>query len=47
MARRYHLKAILAIALALASYGFLKNAAHHAIALANPNARTEISRLAE
>ena len=49
MARRNHLNAILAIALALASYGFLKNAAHRAIASANPNpgARTEISRLAE
>ena len=47
MARRNRFYAILAIALALASYGFLKNAAHRAIASANPNARSEISRLAE
>jgi ubiquinone/menaquinone biosynthesis C-methylase UbiE len=47
MARRNHLNAILAIALVLASYGFLKNAAHRAAASANPNARTEISRLVE
>jgi hypothetical protein len=47
MARRNHLNAILAIALALASYGFLKNAAHRAAASANPNAHSEISRLAE
>ena len=47
MARRNHLNAILAIALALASYGLLKNAAHRAAASANPNARTEVSRLAE
>ena len=46
-ARRKYLNAILAIAVALASYGLLKNAAHRAIASANPNARTEISRLAE
>src|SRR6201997_5644919 len=47
MARRNHLNAILAIALALASYGLLKNAAHRAAASANPNAHSEISRLAE
>jgi SAM-dependent methyltransferase len=47
LARRNHLNAILAIALALASFGLLKNAAHRAAASANPNARTEISRLAE
>ena len=47
MLRRNHRNAILAIALALASYGFLKNSAHRAIASTNPNARTEISRLAE
>ena len=47
MVRRNHLNAILAIALALASYGFLKNAAHRASASTNPSARTEISRLAE
>ena len=46
-ARRKYLNAILAIAVALASYGLLKNAAHRAIASANPNARSEISRLAE
>ena len=47
MARRNRFYAILAISLALAFYGFLKNAAHRAIASANPNARSEISRLAE
>jgi ubiquinone/menaquinone biosynthesis C-methylase UbiE len=47
MARRNRFYAILAIALALASYGLLKDAAHRAAASANPNARTEISRLAE
>ena len=47
MARRNRFDAILTIALALASYGFLKNTARRAIASANPNARSEISRLAE
>ena len=49
IARRNHLKAILAIAVALASFGFLKNLARQVAASANPNpnARTEISRLAE
>ena len=47
MARRNRFYAILALALALASYGLLKNAAHRAAASANPNAHSEISRLAE
>jgi ubiquinone/menaquinone biosynthesis C-methylase UbiE len=47
MARRKYLNTILVIAVALASYGFLKNATHRAAASANPNARTEISHLAE
>jgi ubiquinone/menaquinone biosynthesis C-methylase UbiE len=47
MARRKYLNTILVIAVALASYGFLKNATHRAAASAIPNARTEISRLAE
>jgi ubiquinone/menaquinone biosynthesis C-methylase UbiE len=46
VARRNYL-AILAIALVLASYGFLKTSPHRAAASANPNARTEISRLAD
>ena len=49
ISRRNYLKVILAITLALASFGFLKNAARRAAASANPNpnARTEISRLAD
>lgn len=47
MARRNHLNAILAVALVLASAGFLKNAVHRAAVFANPNAHSEISRLAE
>jgi ubiquinone/menaquinone biosynthesis C-methylase UbiE len=47
MARRNHLNAILAVALVLTSAGFLKNAVHRAAAFANPNAHSEISRLAE
>jgi ubiquinone/menaquinone biosynthesis C-methylase UbiE len=47
MARRNQLNAILAIALALASYGLLRNVVHRAAASANPNAHSEISRLAE
>jgi len=45
--RRKYLSAILAPVVALASYGFLKNAAFRVAASTSPNARTEISRLAE
>ena len=47
MARKSHLNAILVIAVALAMLSALKSAAHRAAAFASPNARTEISRLAE
>ena len=47
MARRNRFYAILAIALALASFGLLKNAAHRAAGSPNPNARSEVSRLGE
>jgi ubiquinone/menaquinone biosynthesis C-methylase UbiE len=45
--RRKYISAILAIAVASASYGLLKTTALRVAASPNPNARTEISRLAE